>query len=57
MAGQKTSKSKQRYYDEYKQNRTRDKNKITKLLKYLKIHPNNMVAIKRLQELQSLINK
>jgi len=48
-----TSPSKKRYYEQARVNHTREKNKIRKLRKYLKEHPNNLVAHKKLQELQA----
>ena len=49
------AKIKSAKYEKYKNNKTREKNKIKKLTKYLKSHPNNLVASQRLAELQTTI--
>ncbi len=54
--GKAVSANRKKKRGDYRKNKTREKNKIKKLLKYLKVHPNNMVAIKRLTELQSLVH-
>jgi hypothetical protein len=52
--GKGTSASKVRRYANNLANHTKEKNKIKKLIRYLKVHPNNLVAQKRLNELKTL---
>lgn len=42
-------------YETYKKEQRREKNKIRKLTKYLKLHPKNLVAATRLQALIKLV--
>lgn len=39
----------------YKNEKRREKNKVRKLTKYLKQHPNNLVAVEALQRYQALV--
>lgn len=39
----------------YKNNKTREKNKVRKLTKYLKTHPNNLVAVEALERYKAFV--
>lgn len=41
----------------YKNNKTREKNKVRKLTKYLKTHPNNLVAVEALKKYQAFVGQ
>lgn len=41
--------------ERYKNEKRREKNKVRKLTKYLKSHPNNLVAVKALEKYQAMI--
>lgn len=41
----------------YKNNKTREKNKVRKLTKYLKQHPNNLVAVEALKRYQAFVGQ
>ncbi len=43
-------------YEQYKNNHTREKNKIRKLKKYLQIHGNNVKMLGRIEELEDIVN-
>lgn len=51
----KSSSNRKKKYDGYKASKRREKNKVLKLRKYLKTHPNNQVAAKRLKELDAVV--
>ncbi len=57
MPVNKTSPSKKKHYEQYKQNHTREKNKIRRLKKLLTLQPNNMELIKQIENLKEIINK
>jgi hypothetical protein len=56
-AGKSTSQSKKRYYEEYKKNHVREKNKILKIQRHLKVHPNDQKSFEQIARLSSIISK
>jgi hypothetical protein len=52
-----TSPSKKRYYEEYKRDHIREKNKILKIQRHLKDHPNDQKSLSEIARLQDVINK
>jgi hypothetical protein len=44
-------------YEKYKNNKTREKNKVRKITKYLTKNPNDSNMVKRIKELEILITK
>ena len=55
MAKKGKSQNRKKRYESYKANKQREKNKLKKLEKYLKTHPSDQVALKRIGELKVLL--
>jgi hypothetical protein len=56
-AGKSTSPSKKRHFEDYKKNHVREKNKILKIQRHLKIHPNDQRSFEQITRLEAIIGK
>lgn len=55
--GKSSSANQRKKYEEYKQQHTREKNKVRKLKKLLTNQPDNSILVEQINRLEAVINK